>query len=785
MPQVPLTPLPSTAATPSQPLEYQRIQVSPDAFGAQVGAATQRLGAEVGQAGDILFQNAVKLRAIADETEAKEADIRLTRQLDDLQFNPQTGFLSQKGKNAVNGYQTAHAAAEQIRADVMGSVQSPAARRMLLPSAASQTQAALRNMSRHAATENTVYTTSVSTERSKALIESAGLDYTRDPEPVIRALREEAISRTEMAGLGGSDSDAAKNEIQKSVDALQTARIRSQRIHDPVGALSTFQTVQGQLSDGVRYKLAEEIFADAAPALAANIARDPKFVTNAANEDESMSLSAQAQKLGKQFVISEGAESKTTFDRLPIDEKLRVMSLSHTMQAQDKSQAVQSVTYRAQDAEALLERGLPAPNAPSRDEMIGTHGAVVGDRMAQKLDAARDFGAKVQQMSTTPRAEQARLASAVPEAGAGSAEVLRRNDQLTQAIQQVRKAQDEHPADFVLANSRGVNQAWSNALDVAKHNDANATHRAFDTYATTSIAEQNRLGMPFQGILPTSLKDQIVDQLTNAAGSQQTVNGIKQLASEWGRHYPQVYSEIAKSLPDTPLVIGSGMKEGPAMLLAGLTQEKMDSIKKGLPSSSGTDIKEQLDKQFDQGRISLIASEPVSGLSTFNSFYNASEKLATLYASQGSSPKDAAQKAYNDTFGHKYEFLRSGEAYVRVPKTQNVSQISDGMSIVRGDPGRLNIQPLLSLVGLDEKQRMAATLSQVKADGYWVTSPDESGATLYLQGAPVLNTAGEPVYQSWYALASAGRGKPAVLPGAPAPSRFNQTPGGAATGVRR
>lgn len=793
MPQVPYSPFQTVA--PSVPAEYSRVNATPDSFGAQVGGAIQGLGHEISKSAELFAAHADRMKALSDKAAAEEAQIELTKKLDTIQFDVNTGYINQKGKNAVAGYQSAHEAAEQARKDVLGSIQDPMVKRMLEGPAAHQTMTALRTMSRHAADENRTYLYDTNVASSQALIDSMGLNYTADPAPTINALKQKAIERVGMKGLGDADSDAAKAEISKSISALQVARISTQRVHDPVGALDTFQQVSGQLNAAVRYQLAEKIFADAAPVIAAEIARSPTLETIAINDAEGQSLLTVADKMGKQVKVRVNGEAKTVFDRLPADEKLKVLHLAETMMKQDKSQQVAAVRHQVEDTLAAGAQGVRVGNPPTQ-EQLSVLDPETARRVTQQLDENSKFVDAVAKLNATPTSQMTALFNDItrlPAAGEGTRFATEYNARLSAAANLVITDRNKDPAAAAAKSSiavRGALGALQESYATVK--DPNVRRQITDFYARTTLAEQTRLEVSNPSILTQEMRAGIINQAIKEEGSQRTVQMIKQLSDDWGKHWPPVYGQLSKALPQTTRVIGSGMAEAPAMILQGLTGEKMKDIDKFLSGTDKTDIKAQLKKEFEQGYNSLVSSNPIAGRNTFNDFYDSAEKMAAYYMSLGKSAKDASKQAYKETFGDKYEFVKSGPAYVRIPKAQDASLISSGMSVVRQGADSLGVAPLLSFAGLDEKERIARTLDTIRSEGYWVTSSDESGATLYLRdsthvgGAPVLDTKGNTIYRSWYALQQAAQmGSVVAKPVAGTSRAFGESGGGAAAGVSR
>src|SRR6266446_3115149 len=93
MPQVPgLTP----TAQPGAYAPEVNLPVPVDAFGGAVGHALEGLGGQVEQASDRIWQRAVEMQGLQNETEAKEADAKYMMQSGIMHAD----FINKEGLNA-------------------------------------------------------------------------------------------------------------------------------------------------------------------------------------------------------------------------------------------------------------------------------------------------------------------------------------------------------------------------------------------------------------------------------------------------------------------------------------------------------------------------------------------------------------------------------------------------------------------------------------------------------------------------------------------------------------
>lgn len=264
MPQLP-NPQPTVAPTGASGV-FQRLDPGP------MGEATARAGANIGrelaQAGDAMHRQQMAFQSMQNETLAKEADTKATAALDELQFNPESGFLTTLGKRAVDGFQTAREAAEKIREEALSALQNPEARRMAAGAIESRVRQAIVSMSRHTAGENRRWQVGTSEARAETSLQDAALDYADESKfrTALGTARNEAIDQGELLGW-----DVTKVRIlqQKYTDEAWTLRLDSELLHNPVGALRRFQANMNEVSPLKRVQLAQKLYQHAAPVLAA------------------------------------------------------------------------------------------------------------------------------------------------------------------------------------------------------------------------------------------------------------------------------------------------------------------------------------------------------------------------------------------------------------------------------------------------------------------------------------------------------------------------------------
>src|SRR5262245_32507513 len=97
MAQVPYKPV-MDVSPGDRPTPYFHLNAVADAFGANIGQALSHLGAQMERSSDELFNRAVALQQLKNETEAREADAQYM--IESGKYHAE--FNSLQGKNAVN-----------------------------------------------------------------------------------------------------------------------------------------------------------------------------------------------------------------------------------------------------------------------------------------------------------------------------------------------------------------------------------------------------------------------------------------------------------------------------------------------------------------------------------------------------------------------------------------------------------------------------------------------------------------------------------------------------------
>ena len=372
------------------------------------------------------------------------------------------------------------------------------------------------------------------------------------------------------------------------------------------------------------------------------------------------------------------------------------------------------------------------------------------------------------------------LAGYEPQPGtAGYAAAIARRNSLGKALEEIQKQKMQAPADFALANLPTVQHAWQAFLQVMMtQNDPGVRKQYAALFAEKMIAEQQRVGIPESEtqILPKAYVDEFAKRLARvpAEGTASTV--VQDIDSEsqlWGKYWPKVYQGIAKQAGPLVRVLGSG--DIPPRASTKLAEANAIPVNQLL-----RDMDEQDTKSFKSAVIS--AFKPFAATLTgsnrsqvLEDFLSQGEKLAAIYKGQGGlSDYKAAEAAFNDLVGHKYDFsagtYRVPKKYVDdhgVPHSLDPVDVANGVAVATSmiGTGNLAVAPKRDDTGggLSSAYLEGNTVQSLKDFGKWVTSPDESGLTLFQgEGFAARGPTGKPITLTWEELSEMGKQHPLI-----------------------
>ena len=225
------------------------VQANPDDFGAAVGRGLSNVAQGLGN-----FSDAVAaVRSKENETRAKDADNSLADATRKALYDPDTGFMFQEGKNAVDGFKGFQSRVEELRKEYGKGLTGEAAQ-MYNQAANSRVDGAIQTGMIHTGSAKKEWFKNASESRINTFQQDAIAAY-GNPDEVNKNLRAGVIELRNRAADEGWDNDTLKN---KALDFVSTTRRNVlMRIanDDPIEAEKYFNEHKDQFTGQDQYAI--------------------------------------------------------------------------------------------------------------------------------------------------------------------------------------------------------------------------------------------------------------------------------------------------------------------------------------------------------------------------------------------------------------------------------------------------------------------------------------------------------------------------------------------------
>lgn len=482
-------------------------------------------------------------------------------------------------------------------------------------------------------------------------------------------------------------------------------------------------------------------------------------------------------------------EVNVPFGLLDAAEQLKWRETARNVANQGVAVERQRVTSLLVDAETAARDGKTMLIPEDRFAVFGPDAG----KAVERYRNSQALAGNIERVIALPVAERfALLAQQAPAEGApGYADANRRASVLQRAIVEANRRQAEDPAAFTVASAPlTVGTALANFQRVTSSaSTAQERQAAAQAFAEATIAEQHRLGSaprtsnrldPDVTILPRGVADAIVRQFNDdTQGGQPPAQLLQAQADMWGQYWPQVYSQIAKSLAPTARVIANLRDTPAAALLSSTSKAKTEELRGAIASTKATDIDDHVMLQLTEFQQS-VTGWTTRGSQTYTDYSEAAKRLAYIYTAQGAEPVFAARRAVGELVYDYYDFHRA----VRIPRGVDKNASVRGMDAILRNADSLVITVPADLA-LGQRFTREQVAASIKANGFFTATGDDSGVALWLEGRngarAVEGPDGRPITFTWAELAE--RAAAALTQGQRL--GFEETPAGAVTGIRR
>lgn len=244
MAHVLFTPAPTVLPQPTPPSDYQRIETSPAMFGALPAQATERAGAQIGQAGDQLFHAELQRQDRFNQVAADDAFNKLQSGYFKLTYGDPSdpnskGIYGMRGADALRAKQPTFKAMDDLRQQIRGGLNLPqqiqfdqASRRLQMFTADA--------IGRHLDQQANSYADAVNVATERNQMQAIGASYNDDTafNNSLAEARRAAVQRVQTLYGNNPAPELVQSEINRVTSAAIVTRAQAWGASDPAAALA-------------------------------------------------------------------------------------------------------------------------------------------------------------------------------------------------------------------------------------------------------------------------------------------------------------------------------------------------------------------------------------------------------------------------------------------------------------------------------------------------------------------------------------------------------------------
>lgn len=439
----------------------------------------------------------------------------------------------------------------------------------------------------------------------------------------------------------------------------------------------------------------------------------------------------------------------------------QVYSIYHGREVQQNAAFDQRL--KDETAMAYVTGNVPG-NALTETEFVNRFGVEQGMTKWQEHLKNRQLGADIKTVAgMSPEEQRQVLARHEPQTGGAGYEAqgfeaqTQRYKAVHDAINRAAKEKEADPAQFALnhlptvrASYQGLSQVLSDPQATPQMKQAAAAQ-----YANVMLAEQSRVGVPDMDrkLVPKEYIAQLNAKMARPAAAGGTSTVADTIASEaqlWGGNWPLVEREINKTARPAVKVIASGIDPMAPMasrLLVDLEPLSAETILKDESKEKLPAVRDKVRDAVKPFARTLEGQD--AGASTLHDFEGQILKLAAYYVGSGEmTPELAANRAFKEVIGHKYEFRGN----LRIPKNlpDKPDELERGANAALKVLERYDIEVPIDRSGsLDRTYLRNAAVTGIKRNSQWVTASGDTGVWLIYKDQPVRLANGQPLFIPW------------------------------------
>lgn len=382
-------------------------------------------------------------RARVIKAESDDAEREVMGIIDQHMNDPEKGYLTKQGRNAMECYQPAMEAMTRDVNEIVGKL-SPQAREAVQSRVYDRMLSAQSQAQRWNSQQTRSYQVNSSQARIDAMQKDAAMHYA-DPGYLKKTQASIDQEVDYLGSLAGWDAQTISNMKSAQLDALQAARFSTWAQDDPLSALEALQTSgKGAMSTDIRAKLTSQLWGMAKPQL--SILLSDKLGKTMLDQKDFLK---QAMSPGFKTGIP-------VIDKLTTPQKLELLTSAYSASATKRAEAQSSLVVDVRNSIATAADTGTDPNVLSEDRFIEAYGAEDGKKKFESymidFNAAGD--SYTMQFMTNEQIKQI-IDSHKPSPGDPDyAQQKQAQDSLKKAAQTILKARKSDPIGCAIATEQ-------------------------------------------------------------------------------------------------------------------------------------------------------------------------------------------------------------------------------------------------------------------------------------------------------------------------------------------
>lgn len=411
-------------------------------------------------------------RARVIKAESDDAEREVMSAIDAHLNNPETGYLTKMGRNAMDDYQPAMEAMTRDVNAIVGKL-SPQAREAVQSRVYDRMQSAQSQAQRWNASQTRHYQMQSSSSKVEALQADAANHYA-DPEYLAKSAASVDMELDYQAQLMGWDAETLANQKRAHMDQLQANRFSAWAQDDPVSALAGLKATKG-LSADIEGKLDTSIWQAAKGQLALQLATTmPGF---ASRKDLAAAALSPNTKTGIPLV-----------DELKPARKAELFALANSYSERATAERKNGLSVEIKNSIARCSETGDDPQMLSEDMFVEAYGSEDGAQRYRSYQADAAVAAWGHNLERMPDAAiVATITAAAPKPGSPDyAEQKENRDRMIQAYAMVKKLRADDPMLAALGSgSYGLNGInWDTETGQGLAQRVTASERVAEDYGT-------------------------------------------------------------------------------------------------------------------------------------------------------------------------------------------------------------------------------------------------------------------------------------------------------------